>query len=394
MINFLPGQDLKGKKAVVRFDFNVPLENGSITDTTRVDRSIETIKFLLDQEVKTITMMSHLGRPKGKFEKNLSLEPVANYLAEKLNEDVILTESAVDRGIKTLLTLPTTKLVLLENLRFHPEEKSNDLAFAKTLSSYGDFYVNDAFGTSHREHSSVHGIISHFDHKNVFAGLLLQKELKALNSIMKSPGKPFVGVIGGAKVSDKIKIIEQLLAPVSNLIIGGAMAYPFLKAKGFEVGKSLCSDDDVKLARKILSSKNKDKIVLPFDHVVADSPDSPANFSENENIQESQMGLDIGERTLQKYGELCSNAKTVFWNGPMGLFEKSEFSNGTFGIAKFLSENEECFSLVGGGDSVSAVNKSGLADKMSHISTGGGASLEFIEKGTLVGVQALKHGLK
>ena len=199
MINFLQDQDLKGKKVVVRFDFNVPLNGSSITDTTRIDRSIETINFLLEQEVKTITMMSHLGRPKGKFEKEFSLEPVANYLAEKLGQEVILTESAVDRGIKTLLTLPTTKLVLLENPRFHPEEKSNDGSFSRTLASYGDIYINDAFGTSHREHASVHGIVSHFEHKNTYAGLLLQKEIQALESVLRSPGKPFVGVIGGQK---------------------------------------------------------------------------------------------------------------------------------------------------------------------------------------------------
>jgi phosphoglycerate kinase len=394
MINYLENQDISGKKVVARFDFNVPLKNGKITDTTRIDLSLETIKTLLDKGASKITMMSHLGRPKGKFDKNLSLEPIAKYIADQLSIDVVLTESATDRGIKTLLSLPTTKLVLLENLRFHPEETSNDSEFSRKLASYGDVYVNDAFGTSHRKHSSVHGIVAHFEHKNVFAGLLIEKELSALNKVLEAPKKPFVGVIGGAKVSDKIKIIEQLLGPVDQLIIGGAMAYPFLSAKGYSVGKSLCSDEDVILAKKILSSKNKAKIVLPLDHTVASSLNGEPSFTTGEDISEEMMGLDIGEKTIASYSQICSKAKTILWNGLMGLFENENFSKGTFAIAKSLSNNTDCFSLVGGGDSVSAVNKSGLANTMGHISTGGGASLEYIEQGSLVGVQALKHGLK
>ena len=394
MINYLNTQDISGKKVIARFDFNVPLKDGQITDSTRIDLSLDTIKSLIEKGASKITMMSHLGRPKGKFDKKLSLEPVAKYIADKLGIDVVLTESATDRGIKTLLSLPTTKLVLLENLRFHPEETSNDSEFSRKLASYGDVYLNDAFGTSHRKHSSVHGIVSYFDHKHVIAGLLIEKELTALNTVLESPKKPFVGIIGGAKVSDKIKIIEQLLGPVDQLIIGGAMAYPFLSAKGFNVGKSLCSDEDVILAKKILSSKNHAKIILPSDHIIAENPDSEPRFSDNENIDTELMGLDIGEKTIAKFSEICSTAKTILWNGPMGLFEKESFSKGTFSIAKSLSQNTECFSLVGGGDSVSAVNKSGLSSSMGHISTGGGASLEYIEQGTLVGVQALKHGLK
>jgi phosphoglycerate kinase len=394
MINYLQDQELNGKKVIARFDFNVPIKDGKITDTTRIDLSLDTIKMLLEKGASKITMMSHLGRPKGKFDKNLSLEPVAEYIAKKLSIEVVLTQSATDRGIKTLLTLPTTKLVLLENLRFHPEEKSNDSDFSRTLSTYGDVYLNDAFGTSHRKHASVHGIVAHFNHKNVIGGLLIEKELMALNKVLQSPKKPFVSVIGGAKVSDKIKIIEQLLSSVDQLIIGGAMAYPFLKAKGYNVGKSLCSDKDVTLAKKILNSKNNEKIVLPSDHVIADTPDSSPEFSEDQNISDEKMGLDIGEKTIFSYSQICGNSKTVLWNGPMGLFEKESFAKGTFSIASALSESPDCFSLVGGGDSVSAVNKSGLAHKMGHISTGGGASLEYIEKGTLVGIQALKHGLK
>ena len=248
------------KKVIARFDFNVPLKNGEITDSTRIDLSLDTIKLLIEKGASKITMMSHLGRPKGKFDKNLSLEPVAKYIADKLAMDVVLTESATDRGIKTLLSLPTTKLVLLENLRFHPEETSNDSEFSRKLASYGDVYLNDAFGTSHRKHSSVHGIVSCFNQKNVIAGLLIEKELTALNKVLERPKKPFVGIIGGAKVSDKIKIIEQLLGPVDHLIIGGAMAYPFLSAKGFNIGRSLCSDEDVTFSKKSLALKTMAKL--------------------------------------------------------------------------------------------------------------------------------------
>ena len=391
-IQFLSEGNFQDKKVIARFDFNVPLANGEITDTTRIDRSLETIKHLLDSGVKKLVLMSHLGRPKGAYNEKYDLTPVASYLASKLEEEVVLTETCLDRGIKTLLGLSTNKIILLQNLRFHKEEEENDAEFARQLASYGDIYVNDAFGSSHREHASTHGIVKHLGHRNCFAGLLLQKEIAALTNVLETPKKPFIGIIGGAKVSDKIKIIEKLLSSVDQLLIGGAMAYPFLKAKGEEVGNSLCSDEDVILAKKILSLKTKNKLVFPEDHVASESLESSETTICDE-IDSEMSGLDIGPKSIAKYKSLIENAHTIIWNGPMGLFENPLYANGTMSLAEAIAENGNAFSLIGGGDSVSAINKSGHAAKVSHISTGGGASLEYIEKGTLPGIQALKHGL-
>lgn len=392
-IQYIEGFDFSGKKVIARFDFNVPLDkDGKITDTTRIDSALATINHILAAGASKLILMSHLGRPKGAPEKKYSLEPVATYLAEKLNTDVVLTESCLDRGIKTLLTLPESKVILLENLRFHKEEEANDHEFARQLSSYADVYVNDAFGTAHRKHASTYEINSFFKGK-ALAGFLLQKEIAALDKVLNAPAKPFVAVVGGAKVADKIKIIEELLRSVDTLLIGGAMAYPFLKARGLEVGKSLCGDDDVKLAKNILNSQAARKIRLPIDHIVAPNPDSASSVTNNEVIPAEMMGLDIGPATLDSYGSVLAGAATVLWNGPMGLFEKEAFNKGTFGIAKAIA-NSKAFSVVGGGDSVAAVNEAGLADKMGHVSTGGGASLEYIENGgSLPGIQALKFGI-
>lgn len=390
--------DLEGKKVIARFDFNTPLgkpdENGvrEITDSTRIDLALPTIKNLLEQKVSKLILMSHLGRPKGKVDKNLSLEPIALYLAEKLNTEVVLSESATDTGLKTLLSLNHIKIILLENLRFHPEETNDDEAFAEKLASYADVYVNDAFGAAHRKHSSVHMINKFFNRGERFGGLLLKKEIEALTKVINKPEKPFVAVVGGAKVSDKIKTIEKLLVNVDNLLIGGAMAYPFLKAKGHNIGKSLCSDEDVTLAKSLINQDRGNKIILPVDHRVATSPDSKAENTDSEHIPDDQIGFDIGERTEHLYDSKIKEAKTVLWNGPMGFFEKSEFNKGTFSIARALSECSG-FTLVGGGDSVAAVNQSGHAEKIKHISSGGGASLEFLEKGNLPGIQALSFGL-
>src|SRR5690606_31505322 len=291
--------------------------------------------------------------------------------AEKLGTEVVLTESCLDRGIKTLLTLPETKVILLENLRFHKEEEANGHDFARQLSTYADVYVNDAFGTAHRKHASTYEINAFFKGK-AFAGFLLKKEIAALDKVLNQPAKPFVAIVGGAKVADKIKIIEELLRSVDTLLIGGAMAYPFLKARGLEVGKSLCGDDDVKLAKNILNSQAARKIRLPIDHIVAPNPDAASSVTNNEVIPAEMMGLDIGPATLDAYGSILAGAATVLWNGPMGLFEKEAFNKGTFGVAKIIA-NSKAFSVVGGGDSVAAVNEAGLADKMSHVSTGGGA---------------------
>ena len=385
----------KDKKVLARFDFNVPMDKNDptkIADTTRIDEAIPTIKAILEAGAKKIILMSHFGRPKGKVDMTYSLEPVAKYLAFKMQMEVTLTETALDRGIKTLLGLNESKLVLLQNLRFHPEEEGNDREFARTLSTYGDVFVFDAFGAAHRKHASTYEINAFFKNK-AFGGLLLEREVKSLDLITNDPKKPFVAIVGGAKVSDKIKIIEALLISVDKLLIGGAMAYPFLKAQGYNIGKSLCAEEDVALARRILGMPSKKKIVLPTDHVASLTFGGDPVQVQQTNLEGDLIGLDIGESTLQNFTDYLRSAKTVLWNGPMGLFENKTYAKGTLGIAKVLASLQDSFTLIGGGDSVSAVNQSGLAEKMSHISTGGGASLEYIENGTLPGIQALKFGV-
>jgi phosphoglycerate kinase len=390
----LQDAELKGKKVIARFDFNVPLSKTDpkkITDTSRIDMAIPTIRLILEKGATKLIMISHLGRPDGKVDPKYSLEPVAEYLASKLGTDVILSESAIDNGIKNLLQLPETKLVLLENIRFLPGEEKNDSELADKLAQYGDVYVNDAFGAAHRKHSSTHAINAFFKGR-AYAGLLMKKEIDSLGVLLEKPAKPFVAVIGGAKVSDKIKTIEKMLVLVDTLLIGGAMAYPFLKAKGASVGKSLCSDEDVALAKQLLQADKGGKIQLPKDHIVAESFDGQAEPCSGVSIPEGKMGLDIGPQTIKSYADHLKTAKTIFWNGPMGLFENKNFAKGTMSIANTIAHTN-AFSVVGGGDSVAAVQQSGEADKFSHVSSGGGASLEFIEKGELPGVQALKYGV-
>ena len=386
--------DLKGKKVLVRFDFNVPLtktEPRKITDTSRIDQAIPTIRLMLEKGASKIVMISHLGRPDGQVNPKYSLEPVAEYLATKLGTDVILSESAIDNGVKNLLHLPETKLVLLENIRFLPGEEKNDMELAEKLAQYADVYVNDAFGAAHRKHASTYAINAFFKNR-AYAGLLMKKEIDSLSVLLEKPTKPFVAIIGGAKVSDKIKTIEKMMVLVDTLLIGGAMAYPFLKAKGATVGKSLCSDEDVSLAKQILMADKGGKIQLPKDHVVAESLEGTPSPCPGTSIPSEQMGLDIGPLTIQSYSEHIKTAKTIFWNGPMGLFENKNFSKGTMAIAHAIA-NTKAFSVVGGGDSVAAVQESGESEKFSHVSTGGGASLEYIEKGELPGIQALKLGV-
>ncbi len=386
--------ELKGKRVIARFDFNVPLtktEPRKITDTSRIDQAIPTIRLLLEKGATKIVMISHLGRPDGQVNPKYSLEPVAEYLATKLGMDVILSESAVDNGVKNLLHLPETKLVLLENIRFLPGEEKNDMELAEKIAQYGDIYVNDAFGAAHRKHSSTHAINAFFKNR-AYAGLLMKKEIDSLSTLLEKPAKPFVAIIGGAKVSDKIKTIEKMLVLVDTLLIGGAMAYPFLKAKGATVGKSLCSDEDVTLAKQLLAADKGGKIQLPKDHIVSDSLEGAPAPCVGTSIPEGQIGLDIGPQTIQSYADHIKTAKTIFWNGPMGLFENKNFAKGTMSIAHTIAATK-AFSVVGGGDSVAAVQESGEAAKFSHVSTGGGASLEYIEKGELPGVQALKMGV-
>jgi phosphoglycerate kinase len=390
--NFITGA--KDKKILARFDFNVPMDKNDhtkIADTTRIDEAIETINAILECKPKKLIVMSHFGRPNGKMNPQFSLEPVAKYLAEKLGQEVLLTETALDRGIKTLLNLNESKIIMLQNLRFHPEEENNDRDFARTLSTYGDLFVFDAFGAAHRKHASTYEINAFYKNK-AYGGLLLKREIEALDKIVSEPVKPFVAIVGGAKVSDKIKIIDRLLVSVDKLLIGGAMAYPFLKAQGHDIGNSLCSDEDVILARRILGTPSKGKIVLPSDHIVSSTFGGAPEEVGQVNIPDGKIGLDIGPSTLVNFTDYLASSKTVLWNGPMGLFENTNFAKGTLGIAKVLS-NLKAFTLVGGGDSVNAVKLAGLSDKMSHISTGGGASLEYIENGTLPGIQALKFGI-
>lgn len=394
-LKFIDQAEIEGKRVLARFDFNVPFDKedkSKITDTSRVDLAIPTIKYILEQGASKLTLMSHLGRPKGKVNPDFSLEPVAEYLAQKLGVEVVVAETAVDSGVKELLTLRETKIVLLENLRYHPEEEANDTDFAHKLSQYGDLYVNDAFGAAHRKHASVHAINKFFEGK-AYGGLLLKKEIESLDKVLNFPAKPFVAVVGGAKVSDKIATIEKLLVSVDHLIIGGAMAYPFLKAQGKKVGTSLCSDEDVVLAQKILKADRGNKIQLPCDHLVSAEFGGSPEECNDVNIPEGKMGLDIGPSTINLYTSTLKTAKTVLWNGPMGLFENANYAKGTMALAETMATLDDAFTLVGGGDSVSAVKKSGFADKFSHISTGGGASLEYIEKGELPGVQALKFGV-
>lgn len=393
-IKYIQDADLKGKRVLVRFDFNVPLsksEPRTITDSSRIDQAIPTIRLMLEKGASKIIMISHLGRPDGQVNLKYSLEPVAQYLASKLGTDVILSESAIENGVKNLLHLPETKLVLLENIRFLPGEEKNDMELAEKLAQYGDVYVNDAFGAAHRKHSSTHAINAFFKNR-AYAGLLMKKEVDSLSALLDKPAKPFVAIIGGAKVSDKIKTIEKLMVMVDSILIGGAMAYPFLKAKGATVGKSLCSDEDVALAKHLLASDKGGKIQLPKDHIVSDKFDGAASPCAGLSIPEDQMGLDIGPLTIKSYADHIATAKTIFWNGPMGLFENKSFAKGTMSIAHAVA-NTTSFSVVGGGDSVAAVQESGVADKFSHVSTGGGASLEYIERGELPGVQALKYGV-
>ena len=401
ILHYVDEIDLNEKRVVARFDFNVPLNKAAIKDTTRIDFALPTIRYILEQGAKKLVMMGHLGRPRGtqgsKRRPQFSLEPVAHYLAEQLGREVLLTESCLDKSLKVLLGLPEPRIILLQNLRFHPEEKANQHHFAKTLASYGDIYVNDAFGASHRQHASVYGINAFYKPRFAVGGLLLKKEIQALTRIYERPDPPLVVILGGSKVSDKIGVIEQFLPRCQTMIIGGAMAYPFLKARGKKIGKSLCSDEDFALAKKILSNPIAAKIVLPTDHMAADNLKGKAMQTNSADIPPDKIGLDIGPSSLALFCSHLANAKTVFWNGPMGVFERPSFAEGTLGLARALARLGDAsggtFTVVGGGDSVSALKQSNLFDSISHVSTGGGAMLEFLGQGSLPAIHALKFGL-
>jgi phosphoglycerate kinase len=384
--------ELKGKRVFIRVDFNVPQdEKGNITDDTRILLSLPTIRFASDAGGKVI-LASHLGRPKGKKDPKFSLAPVAERLSELFGKKVALARDCIGEEVrKQIGGLREGELLLLENLRFHPEEEKNEEAFSRALASLCDVYVDDAFGAAHRAHASTQGMTRFV--KTVAAGFLMKKEIGSLEKALVNPQKPYVAILGGAKVSDKIGVIENLLDKVTTLLIGGGMAYTFLKAQGFEVGKSLVEEDQMGFSLNLLEkSKGKIKFVLPSDHIAAERMDMQAKreIVKNDKIPSGWVCLDIGPETAMTFSEEIKSAKTIVWNGPMGVFEMEPFSQGTFAVAKAIASSS-AFSIVGGGDSVSAVNKAGVADRISHISTGGGASLEFLEGKKLPGIEALRR---
>ncbi|MBR2572449.1 MAG: phosphoglycerate kinase [Clostridia bacterium] len=382
--------DVAGKRVLVRCDFNVPLDaDKNITDETRINAALPTIRYLLDNGAKVI-LCSHLGRPKGEFNMKYSLAPVAKRLSEKLGFEVKLAQDVVGESAKKLAAeVKSGEAVLLENVRFMPGEEKNDPELAKELASMADLYVSDAFGTVHRAHASTAGVA---DYLPAVAGFLIGKELDFLGGAINDPKRPFVAILGGAKVKDKIGVITNLLEKVDTLIIGGGMAYTFSKAMGGEIGNSLLDAERVELAKDMMKSAEEKgvKLLLPVDTVCANDFDNPTDIITVEagRIPEGYQGLDIGPKTIELFSEAVKTAKTVVWNGPMGVFEKKEFAVGTLAIATAMAESEAT-TIIGGGDSAAAVTQMGLASKMSHISTGGGASLEFLEGKTLPGVAAL-----
>lgn len=384
--------DVNGKKVLVRCDFNVPIDSeiGKITDNRRIRAALPTIQYLLDHNAKVI-LCSHLGRPKGEFNLKYSLKPVAEELSKLLNKDVKLAKDVIGESAKELTSnMKEGDIVLLENVRFHKEEEQNDPEYSKALASMAEIYVNDAFGTAHRAHSSTTGVA---DYLPAVSGFLIEKELEFLGGALENPKHPFVAILGGAKVSDKIGVIENLLDKVDTLIIGGGMAYTFYKAQGHHIGTSICEEDKLDLAKSILEKAQEKgvKLLLPVDNHVSSeySNNGEEKMVDSTEIPDGFMGLDIGPKTIEKFEEAVKDAKTVVWNGPLGVCEFDKFATGTKAVATMLSKIEAT-TIIGGGDSAAAIEKLGLADKMTHISTGGGASLEFLEGKTLPGIACLQ----
>ena len=385
--------DLKGKKVVMRVDFNVPLDNGVITDDNRIVQALPSIKYVTENGGLCI-LLSHLGRPKGEPKPEFSLQPVAEYLKKLVDTKVHFGSDCIgDEAKKAIDAAKPGEIVLLENVRFHAGETKNDQTFSRQLAELGDLFINDAFGSSHRAHCSVAGITEFL--QPAAAGFLLEKEIKYLEGAVNDPNRPFVAVLGGAKVSDKIGVIENLLGKVDTIIVGGGMTYTFYKAKGLPIGKSLLEEDKVELAGELMK-KAKDKgidLKLPIDSIVADDFKNEANHKEvgEDGIPDGWLAVDIGSKTQKLFGDIVRNAKTVLWNGPMGVFEMDNFAKGTFAIARAMADatDKGATTIIGGGDSASAIKKAGLADKVSHVSTGGGASLEYLEGKELPGITSL-----
>ena len=383
--------DVSGKKVLVRCDFNVPQdENGNITDNRRILGAIPTIKYLIDHNAKVI-LCSHLGRPKGEVKKEFSLAPVQKELSKELGIEVKLADDIVGESAKKLTQdMKEKEVVLLENVRFDKREEQNDREFSKELASLAEIYVNDAFGTAHRAHSSTAGVAEFLP---AVSGFLIEKEIKFLGEALNNPKRPFVSIIGGKKVSDKISVINNLLEKVDRLLIGGGMAYTFFKGEGLNIGSSLCEDDKLDLAKELIEKAKKKnvKLLLPIDVVVAKefSSDAESKVVKVDEIEDGWEGMDIGPETIKQFEEILKNAKTIMWNGPLGVFEFDKFAKGTNEIAKIIG-NTDAITVIGGGDSAAAIEKAGMADKMTHISTGGGASLEFLEGKNLPGISCLQ----
>lgn len=383
--------DVSGKKVLARCDFNVPLKDGVITNDKRIVAALPTIKYLLDHNAKLI-LCSHLGRPKGEFKPEFSLAPVAARLSELLGKDVIMAKDVIGEDAKAkAAALKEGEVLLLENVRYHKEETKNDPEFAKELASLAEIYVNDAFGAAHRAHASTEGV-SHY--LPAVCGYLMQKEIAFIGGTLEDPKRPFVAILGGAKVSDKIGVITNLLDKVDTLIVGGGMAYTFMKAKGYNIGTSICEDEKVDLAKEIMAKAEAKgvKFYIPVDNRIADkfAEDAAYKDIDSDSIPDGWMGMDIGPKSIELFCNAVKDAKTVIWNGPMGVFEFPNFANGTLAVAKAVADSD-AISVIGGGDSVAAVTKLGFADKMSHISTGGGASLEYMEGKVLPGIDCLNN---